>query len=401
MDLLFIYLSLISIISLLNRFEANHQAASMFYGPVQRSLRLLLNVFFRGFIEFKLGLAMHRSLFNPKLFAKLNAGMAGRAGTSRWDWEDSYDELQHVGEGGQGSCSLIRRCRDNKLMVLKTITNSHLSLGVPIDIRILRDLLPPHRRIAGLLNSSILPDRTELYLEFCDAGDLQDLIDTYLTRRTLIPEPFLWHVLVQLSEALAFLHDGWSIEDNRPYTRSTPPWNRIIHRDIKPANIFLKFRTHHHCQNAYPDIKLGDFGLAAVTTDPAHTADFYCGTYAWQPPEIPEATAKGDIWALGGIIHALAHEGRPPLADVPLFMASWGWGERQWQLMPEARVPQSINGKYSAALDRWMMRCLRWDPSLRPSGEELVGNMGPEARRRMTRQWIPLRRWAFDGLQDF
>jgi len=320
---------------------------------------------------------------------------------------DAYESIQHIGEGGQGECTLAGRCRDRQLLVLKTVSEPLISQGLPIEIRILRDLLPPHQRIASLINSCILPDQIELYLEFCDGGDLHDLIDQYANHSTQIPESFIWHAFIQMAEALAFLHYGWSLEDNAPFTRSSPPWNRVIHRDIKPANIFLKFRTHHHWQSNYPDLKLGDFGLAAVTTDAGHTADSYCGTYAWQPPETPEATAKGDVWALGGIIHALAHEGEPPLADPPRWRG-WaggcGYGRMNraadWDRAPEARQPMSVLGDYSPTLDRWMMKCFRRDPEQRVTSMELVADMAPVGRRKMMRQWWPLRRWAFDGLPD-
>jgi len=320
---------------------------------------------------------------------------------SRFDEMDFYEDIQHIGEGGQGTCSLVRRCRDSQLLVLKTIPKPKYSQGLPIDIRILRDLLPTHKRIASLANSCIFPDRTELFLEFCDGGDLQDLIDQYDDHATKIPESFLWHAFIQLSEALAFLHYGWNLEDHGPITRSTAPWKRIIHRDIKPANVFLKFRTHHHWLSGYPDLKLGDFGLAAVTSDPDHTADSYCGTYAWQPLERPEATAKGDVWALGAIIHALAHDGHPPLSDPP---PSRPWlapcGTVGWDELPRARQPTSVIGAYSPTLDRWMMKCFRRKPTQRVTSMELVTEMAPVGRRKMMRQWWPLRRWAFDGLND-
>ncbi|KAI9866057.1 MAG: G2-specific serine/threonine protein kinase, partial [Pleopsidium flavum] len=313
---------------------------------------------------------------------------------SRWDQVDAYERVHSIGEGGQGSCVLFRRSRDKKLMVRKTITRPKLSQGIPLEIRILRDILPTHRRIANLYHAFTFELHTELYLEYCDAGDLHDLIDEYAFHNTTIPESFLWHVFIQLAEALAFIHYGWSIEDTQSCTTgSRPAWNRVIHRDIKPANIFMIFRTRHRFQTSYPDIKLGDFGLAAVTTDASHTADSYCGTYAWQPPELPEATAKGDVWSLGAIVHALAHQGSPPLADIPPFWPRTRTHEERWDMHPDAREPQLINDTYSAALERWMLKTFRRDPARRVSSMELVEEMAPDGRRRMAREWWPLKRW--------
>lgn len=76
----------------------------------------------------------------------------------------------------------------------------------------------------------------------------------------------------------------------------------VIHRDLKMGNLFL---------DANMDLKVGDFGLAAIlVTD--KEAGFVrrttlCGTPNYIAPEILEKGKRGhdhkvDIWAIGVIV---------------------------------------------------------------------------------------------------
>jgi myosin I len=72
----------------------------------------------------------------------------------------------------------------------------------------------------------------------------------------------------------------------------------IVHRDLKAGNLFLD-----HDMN----IKVGDFGLAAVLVNPDDAAirrKTLCGTPNYIAPEVLEKSGKGhnervDIWAIG------------------------------------------------------------------------------------------------------
>ena len=52
---------------------------------------------------------------------------------------------------------------------------------------------------------------------------------------------------------------------------------RVIHRDIKPSNIFV-------CEGL--ELKIGDFGLAAVLTQSGEKRYTLCGTPAYVAPEV-------------------------------------------------------------------------------------------------------------------
>ncbi|KAF2810024.1 kinase-like protein [Mytilinidion resinicola] len=94
-----------------------------------------------------------------------------------------------------------------------------------------------------------------LFLEYCSHGDLVDY-KNYVRRRDAIlhvPEELVWHVFIQLSEALDFLHNG-------PRGAERDDWMPITHWDIKPTNILISSGRTDMC----PQIKLADFSRSSI-----------------------------------------------------------------------------------------------------------------------------------------
>jgi serine/threonine-protein kinase len=89
----------------------------------------------------------------------------------------------------------------------------------------------------------------------------------------------------------------------------------VIHRDIKPGNILLSKRGI---------VKLGDFGIAAITQDPGATelkrltaTGNLMGTPGYLPPEVCKgepATAQSDIFSLGIVLWEML-SGRLPFKE--------------------------------------------------------------------------------------
>ena len=69
-------------------------------------------------------------------------------------------------------------------------------------------------------------------------------------------------MIKHLSSALAYLHN-----------------RRIVHRDIKPENLLVRLDENKKVRS----VKLGDFGLAQVVTEPLYSV---CGTPTYVAPEI-------------------------------------------------------------------------------------------------------------------
>jgi len=120
-----------------------------------------------------------------------------------------------------------------------------------------------------------------LYLPYCPYGDLAHLIERYKKEKLLLPEPFIWRVLLTLAETGLIMEKG-GIDD------VPEEWQQIVHRDLKPINIFLD--THSPDSHPrYPVPKLADFGLAFQTwpDDPLNPAIWADGarTVGHRPPE--------------------------------------------------------------------------------------------------------------------
>lgn len=122
-------------------------------------------------------------------------------------------------------------------------------------------------------------------LELCPSGSLMDL----LRRRKRFTEPEARFFMIQLIGACYYMH-GQS----------------VIHRDLKLGNLFL---------DAHMNIKVGDFGLAALIESPGERKKTICGTPNYIAPEVLFDTASGhsfevDTWSIGVILYTLV-VGRP------------------------------------------------------------------------------------------
>lgn len=165
--------------------------------------------------------------------------------------------------------------RAGKLCVLKKIGFSREEGRLLLrEIEILHAL--KHPNIVGFIEACIPRGGdgiAELYLEYCDRGSLQDLLNTYIEYNkdhhwpdrpwAYIPEGFIWHVFRSLASALAYLHDGVRHDDMDDPPRRDKEWPYILHRDIKPDNILLKSKPTSSDtlpqRSNYPTVILADF----------------------------------------------------------------------------------------------------------------------------------------------
>lgn len=255
----------------------------------------------------------------------------------------SFETIRKIGKGGEGEAWLVRSVADNSLVVRKVLRSWKKDGDRPFEAKILNEILPAHPNVLSLYYYSLRPEENKLhmYYEYCSGGSLQNLISN--GKPGSLPESFIWHVFIQLAEALEVLH-----------YRGT---QRVVHRDVKPDNVFLGIPySSKQTKNSYPSVRLGDFGLATLSSVTSGA-----GTWMWMGPEVPEASAKGDMWSLGATIHALAH-GKGPI----------DMSGHNWEKDPRARRLQKLPSKYSDQLNKSMMRCLQRDPNDRVSSRDLV-----------------------------
>ena len=119
-----------------------------------------------------------------------------------------------------------------------------------------------------------------MILELCPNKTLMDM----LRKRKRFTEPEVRYYLVQLLGALKYMHG-----------------KRVIHRDLKLGNIFL---------DEDMNIKIGDFGLAALLVDDNERKKTICGTPNYIAPEVLFGSGKEgeghsfevDLWGVGVIM---------------------------------------------------------------------------------------------------
>ncbi|KAI9687121.1 MAG: Cell cycle serine/threonine-protein kinase cdc5/MSD2 [Bathelium mastoideum] len=140
-----------------------------------------------------------------------------------------------------------------------------------------------HPNIVDFYRAFTFDKSTYVVLELCDNGSLADM----LKKRKFLSMPEIRRFVIQICGAIKYLHH-----------------RNVVHRDLKTGNIFLDKNMN---------VKLGDFGLAAVLAtngDIVKRRTTMCGTPNYLAPEILEKglghNEKVDLWAVGVIAYTLA-----------------------------------------------------------------------------------------------
>uniref|UniRef100_A0A8C6WLT8 non-specific serine/threonine protein kinase n=1 Tax=Neogobius melanostomus TaxID=47308 RepID=A0A8C6WLT8_9GOBI len=194
------------------------------------------------------------------------------------DIEQCYDIGRVVGDG---NFAVVRECRrrdDGQTLALKIIERSKL-VGrehmMQNELSLLGSLC--HPRIVRLYAHHHTDTHSYLVMEFVSGGDLFEAI----SEKGKFSELEAGMMVSDVSEALNYIH-----------------CKSIVHRDLKPENLLIEHLTNDICR-----LKLGDFGLAMVVTEPVYTI---CGTPTYVAPEILLETGYGvpvDVWALGVLLY--------------------------------------------------------------------------------------------------
>lgn len=185
------------------------------------------------------------------------------------------------------------------------------------EVQIMRQL--DHPNVVSLIDFSESRQYYYIVLELCPGGELFHQI----VRLTYFSEELSRHVIVQVAEALLYLHEE----------------KGVVHRDIKPENLLFYPVPFIPTKNPKPrapededkadegefipglgaggigQIKLADFGLSKVVWDSQTMTP--CGTVGYTAPEIvkDERYSKSvDMWALGCVLYTLLC-GFPPFYD--------------------------------------------------------------------------------------
>ncbi|MPZ72628.1 MAG: protein kinase [Nitriliruptorales bacterium] len=249
---------------------------------------------------------------------------------------DRYELLEPLGRGGMGVVWLADDTVLQRKVAMKEV-NVPADLD-PDEAEAMRARVMREARAAGRLNHpnvttiyDVVRDdsRTLIVMEYVDAPTLTEVV----TREGPLPAASAARIGLALLSALEAAHA-----------------QGIVHRDLKPGNVMVP---------AAGNVKLADFGVAAVQGDPKITmTGLIVGSPSFMSPEQAQerhATAATDLWGLGATLY-YAVEGVPPFdrgAAIPTLTAV-------------AREPPRMVSR-GTALEPLLLRLLQKDPADRPT----------------------------------
>ena len=121
-------------------------------------------------------------------------------------------------------------------------------------------------------------------------------------------------------------------------------------------------------------IKLGDFGLSrTLSTHEVAFAQTYVGTPYYMSPEIISSlpyTHASDIWALGCVLYELMTHSPPFTAKTQMGLFQ---KIKDGTFPPLPRDRKTGARLYSVEIEEVVRACLRGNPDLRPSAEDILG----------------------------
>ncbi|KAK1226206.1 Cell cycle serine/threonine-protein kinase cdc5/MSD2 [Marasmius sp. AFHP31] len=251
-----------------------------------------------------------------------------------------FQRLGFLGEGGFARVYEVKDARGTRV-ACKVVTKTSLKTKkaktkLYAEIKIHRSL--EHPNIVNFQECFEDDENVYMTLELCTSGSLMDL----LRRRRRFTEPESRFFSVQLIGACHYMHT-----------------HQVIHRDLKLGNLFL---------DGNMNVKVGDFGLAALIESPGERKKTICGTPNYIAPEVLFDTANGhsfevDTWSIGVIIYTLLI-GRPPFQTKEVKAIYTRIRDNNYEFPPERPV-----SAYAQALIQSILTPL---PQERPSLHQIV-----------------------------
>ncbi|XP_054614988.1 aurora kinase B-like [Dunckerocampus dactyliophorus] len=220
------------------------------------------------------------------------------ATTGQASFEQKYQQLEKIGEGGFGSVYAGYRKCDSFAVAIKHIPKDEVKI-VPLNINGRKQDVPLEALLMLQASSIKDADGRSAVVSLLDKYDLeQELVlvmekpvrsvdmFTYITRCRLghLKEHEAKNIMKQLVDAAIKMHAV-----------------NVFHRDLKPGNILLE------ATYGVPRVRIIDFGCSCfVTEEPYHD---YTGTLSYAPPEfvLRGAYRAGPttVWHLGAMLFEL------------------------------------------------------------------------------------------------
>jgi predicted Ser/Thr protein kinase len=239
------------------------------------------------------------------------------------------------GHGGMGQVYRAQDLELGQLVALKFLTafrsDQRARSRLRTEVRLARQI--SHPNVCRVYDIGEATGELYLSMEYVDGEDLAGL----LKRIGRLPVDKGIDIARKLCAGLAAAHASG-----------------VLHRDLKPGNIMIDSRG---------EVRIMDFGLAAVAEQQLDAADVRSGTPAYMAPEQlegREATTRSDLYALGLVLYEL-FTGRP---------AFEGKDAAELLRLREAHpstTPSTLVPDLEPAVERTILRCLEPDPRRRPA----------------------------------
>ncbi len=249
---------------------------------------------------------------------------------------------QIVGELGRGGMGIVYKVQDtvlDRLVAFKVLPKA-VSENDQAITNFMREAQAAaklnHPNIVTVYDTGEQQGRYYIAMEYVEGTTLKEI----LRRRGTISVSGIVHILLQVSEALAYAHE-----------------KKVVHRDVKPANVMWT-RTRK--------AKLMDFGLAKVVREARNHTTVVAGTPYYMSPEQTlgkNVDHRTDIYSLGVMVFELA-TGTVPFKE----------GNIPYHHLhtppPDLRA---LRQDLPAPLVESVMRCLEKDPANRfQSAQEIL-----------------------------
>jgi TonB family protein len=289
----------------------------------------------------------------------------------REPFEEKYQILEKIGQGGMGAVYKVRHRLLDELRVIKVIRSAQEPTP-EAEERFLREARTAcrlrHPNVAVLHDFALGEDgRAYIVLEHIEGATMRGLLERLGTP----PLPLALEIARQAALALQYLHR-----------------QRIVHRDISPGNLML---TRDFEGN--PLVKLIDLGLARSleTGSDSLTRGVFVGKVRYASPEQFDegpVDERSDLYSLGVVLYELL-TGRCPIAGhdpkswmaAHLFRPPLDFAESD----PEGQVPEDLRAL--------VLRLLAKDPDGRFASAEALTSALRDVQAR-----FPLRGDELEGV---
>ncbi|XP_065807451.1 serine/threonine-protein kinase pim-2-like [Labrus bergylta] len=265
--------------------------------------------------------------------------------TSRLQFEEKYQQLHSLGEGGHGSVYAGLRRADHFPVAIKLIPRDNVickgvtvkSRMLPLEVAVMMKLAKGAAREEGKSASISLLDfydlDQELILILERPVPAVDLLKYIEVRGGSLQEEEGREIVKQLVEAARELQS-----------------KNIFHRDIKVENILIETGAQ------VPRVRLIDFGLSCFTKKRSSYKVFY-GTPDHIPPEWYQSwiyrAGPTTVWQLGVVLYDMLHRNR-------------------FETTSYLNNRINISEELSQSCQAFLQLILSQDPQQRPSMDQLL-----------------------------